>query len=201
MIVHIMSIEKNSNGITLQGDLLDHASTRFPAEDLTALALITRLKNTSRLLGSSLEDSFHKYDLSSGRFYVLNYLYAEDLLGHAIPSPSDIAAGLGVTRATITGLLDGLQNAGYIMRRSDVSDRRALTIHLTEKAHKLFESIVPVAARMSSRLMAQLTDHERQTLSALLTKIDTVLLSTDCGEEIDGLVPTSPSSAELAAAR
>ncbi len=191
-----MSIEKNSNVITLQGDLLDHASTRFPAEDLTALALITRLKNTSRLLGSSLEDSFHKYDLSSGRFYVLNYLYAEDLLNHAIPSPSDIAAGLGVTRATITGLLDGLQNAGYIMRQSDANDRRALTIHLTEKAHKLFEAIVPVAAQMSSRLMAQLTDHERQTLSNLLTKIDAALLSDDCDEEFGALVPTSPALAE-----
>ncbi len=193
-----MSIEKNSNVITLQGDLLDHASTRFPAEDLTALALITRLKNTSRLLGSSLEDSFHKYDLSSGRFYVLNYLYAEDLLGHAIPSPSDIAAGLGVTRATITGLLDGLQNAGYILRRGDANDRRALTIHLTEKAHKLFEAIVPVAAQMSSRLMARLTDHERQTLSNLLTKIDAALLSDSGCDDLDGILPTAP---ELAQAR
>ena len=191
-----MSIEKNSNVITLQGDLLRHASTRFPDQDLTALALITRLKNTSRLLGSSLEGSFHKYDLSSGRFYVLNYLYAEDLLGHTVPSPSDIAAGLGVTRATITGLLDGLQNAGYIMRRGDTNDRRALTIHLTEKAHKLFEAIVPVAAQMSSRLMARLTDHERQTLSNLLTKLDTALLSDPGCDDLDGILPTAPELAQ-----
>ena len=72
------------------------------------------------------------------------------------PSPSEIAEHIGVTRATITGLLDGLERDGFLERRQDSRDRRALTIHLTGKTHRFLDEYLPEQARRINALMADL---------------------------------------------
>ncbi|MGT2437004.1 MarR family winged helix-turn-helix transcriptional regulator [Bradyrhizobium betae] len=51
-------------------------------------------------------------------------------------APNALAGQAGATRATITGLLDGLEREALIERHADSMDRRALTIRLTPRASK-----------------------------------------------------------------
>ena len=46
-------------------------------------------------------------------------------------NPSDLCAEFGVTTARITAVLNELENAGYIERRSSAGDRRRVCVYLT----------------------------------------------------------------------
>ncbi len=61
------------------------------------------------------------YRLSEGKF-VLLFLLRDLPEGLA---PHELAERAGVTRATITGLLDGLERDGFLARHDDKEDRRS----------------------------------------------------------------------------
>jgi DNA-binding MarR family transcriptional regulator len=48
-------------------------------------------------------------------------------------SPSALAAAVGVDKSYVTRALQSLQQAGYVTVTPDTSDRRTLTVSLTEK--------------------------------------------------------------------
>ena len=60
-----------------------------------------------------------------------------DLIGrHGPLSPTALARLAGVHAATVTGILDRLEKAGWIARDRDPSDRRAVVVRVRrERAH------------------------------------------------------------------
>jgi DNA-binding MarR family transcriptional regulator len=153
-------------------DLFRKLAQRHPNLDLGGLELSATLKSVGKDIEESMELSLRDYGLSEGRFFVLVYLFSEELLGHDAPSPSDIAENLLVTRATITGLLDGLERDGYLERYHDNRDRRALTIYLTDKARQFMDSFIPEAASCANCALEVLNPDEQKTLMTLLTKLN-----------------------------
>ena len=71
------------------------------------------------------------YALSEGRFILLLLNAASDGL-----APNELAERAGVSRATVTGLLDGLEREAMIERHINEDDRRALCIRLTRKGKR-----------------------------------------------------------------
>lgn len=104
--------------------------------------------------------------LSEGRFVILSLL-AGSTDGMA---PNALAKQAGVTRATITGLLDGLERDELVKRRADQTDRRALVVVLTEKGSKMAEHVVDQHSRWIAGLFGGLTTSERELLTKLLDK-------------------------------
>ena len=70
----------------------------------------------------------------------------------------------GVTRATISGLLDGLEKDGLIGRRPDPEDRRLIRVHLTAAGRGFLDKIRPGYCRWLSSIMTPLDEEERQQL-------------------------------------
>src|SRR5947209_16871651 len=56
-------------------------------------------------------------------------------------TPGRVADALGVSRTTVTGLLDRLEAEGLLTRAIDPSDRRSLVLTLTEKGRELVGQI------------------------------------------------------------
>lgn len=154
-----------------KGEVLRKAAERYPDIDLEATEIMLRIKQIASGEVCEAQGALEPHGLSEGRFYVLCYLFCEDLFGHKDPSPSEIAENLGVTRATITGLLDGLERDDFLQRHHDSADRRALTIHLTAKGHCLLDQLIPAQCRLMKSQMSRLNAEEKQTLSALLAKV------------------------------
>ena len=50
---------------------------------------------------------------------------------------SDLAQFMEVSAPTITGLIDRLENSGYVKRIPDTEDRRAINVKLTKKGEAL----------------------------------------------------------------
>jgi len=72
---------------------------------------------------------------------------------------------------TITGLVDRLEEPGFVERVFDRSDRRKVWVRLTEKGERKFAEAFPVANRLAEELSAVLTDQELQDLQAKIEKL------------------------------
>lgn len=107
------------------------------------------------------------HGLSEGRFVLLFLLdAAPDGL-----APNTLAERAGVTRATVTGLLDGLEREQLIERHADANDRRALCIRLTRKGQRVARAVFGQHGRWVASLYGNLSAPERKQLAALLEKV------------------------------
>lgn len=135
---------------------------------------------TIRKLQTELEDNldtyFSQYNLSSGRFIILQLLFQNQ----AGLMPSDLAEKVGVTQATISGLINNLSKSGLLERIQHEQDGRAFVIKLTAQGHELLSKLQPDFYSKISKLMQTLTPEEQKLYSQLSQK----LISA-----VDSLVP------------
>ncbi|OKP17397.1 MarR family winged helix-turn-helix transcriptional regulator [Serratia fonticola] len=107
------------------------------------------------------------HGLSEGRFILLFLL---DAASDGV-APNTLSKQAGVTRATITGLLDGLERDKLIERHQDVSDRRALCVRLTCKGKNVARTVFEQHSRWIASLYSNLSTRERKQLVTLLEKV------------------------------
>ena len=90
-------------------------------------------------------------------------------------TPSALADNLGITRGTVTGLLDGLERDGLVERVAHPEDRRMLMIRLTDKGFDLLERMLPAHFRRIDGIMGSLTMDEKEQMISLLEKMHSAL--------------------------
>lgn len=146
---------------------LQRLAQRFPALDPAAIGAYLVLLRLTSELAAARDAHFARHDLSEGRFMVLIQLYTTT----GPLSPAELAERIGVTRATMTGLLDTLEHGGAVQRTPHPSDGRGLAVHLTEAGRARLEAMLPDHYRRLSALLAPLSTDERETLVALLDKL------------------------------
>ncbi len=146
--------------------LLEEAQRRGHA-NIAQLRLCFRLLSLSSSIDRDCAVRLAPHGLSEGRFIVLFLLHGAD---GALP-PHELAARSGVTRATISGLLDGLQREGLLQRRSDAEDGRRLQIVLTAKGARLAEVLFEQHTQWIGGLFNGLDADEQLQLSQLLHKV------------------------------
>lgn len=116
------------------------------------------------------------HNLSEGKFVLLFLL-------HQLPnglSPHELADRAGVTRATVTGLLDGLERDGFLARRQSKEDRRKVQVELSPKGKDAARALFETHTRWIASLFAGLDENDRETLSALLHR---AWRNTDAGRK------------------
>ena len=84
---------------------------------------------------------------------------------------SELADAAGVTKQTVTSLLDGLEKDGLVTRHPCTFDRRSVRVRLETKGRELLEQILPGMYRRQVEIMADLTADERRELARLLRKV------------------------------
>ena len=166
-----MENEKPFPKIPPKAEVLRKVAERYPDLEPDAMEVLINVQRVAQQAQCSNSQFLEPYKLSEGKFFVLCHLFSEEIMGRPEPSPSEIADCVGVTRATITGLLDGLERDGFLERRQDSRDRRALTIHLTGKTHRFLDEYIPDQSRRINVLMAGLNGDERRQLVGLLARI------------------------------
>jgi DNA-binding MarR family transcriptional regulator len=86
-------------------------------------------------------------------------------------APSLLAAKVGVTRATISNMLQRMERDGLINIRPAAQDGRAKVVSLTKKGFDFMEEILPPHYLRVSKLMEKLTEAEQKELIMLLEKL------------------------------
>jgi DNA-binding MarR family transcriptional regulator len=163
-------------------ECLLEAAKEFPDLDPSAAEAFLHLLHTSDEVFAISDRSFAGHNISHGRFGVLMLLWrsvqprAAKLLGadECVPgprTPAELADAAGVTRATMTGLIDTLERDGFVKREPDPDDRRMMSVRLTSRGERFMREFLPGHFKGIAAIMSTLTEAERKTLVRLLSKI------------------------------
>jgi DNA-binding MarR family transcriptional regulator len=154
-------------------ECLLEASREFPDLDPSATEVFLHLLRAGDEAFRVIESHFAQHDITQGRFGVLMALWGSSRRsGCETPlTPAEIAERTGVTRATITGLLDTLERAGFVSRTPHPDDRRMMSVALTARGEALLGGIMPEHFRRMAWLMSPLSETERKEFVRLLLKV------------------------------
>jgi len=154
-------------------ECLLEASREFPDLDPSATEVFLHLLRSGDEAFRVIESHLAQHDITQGGFSVLMALWGNcrNLEREGPLSPAELAERTGVTRATMTGLVDTLARAELVTRTPDPKDRRMLAVELTPRGEKTLKKILPEHFRRMAWLMAPLSEPERKTLVRLLTKV------------------------------
>ena len=128
--------------------------------------LISRIKQEGgrlfdRMLAQADIDAFNG---AQGR--ILYILWQGDGL-----TISQISAQTSLANTTLTSMLDRMEQSGLIRRSPSPTDRRALLIHLTDKAKSLRKDYDRISQRMNEMYYLGFTEEEVHQLEGYLTRI------------------------------
>jgi len=143
--------------------------------DAQAILVASRLIAAGAMLGSAAENHFSKFGLSTGRYRLLADL--EDNDGEELPS--QLAEHLGITRATVTGLIDILKRDGLVSRRLSPEDGRLKLVTLTEKGKKQLSDMAPEHFAWLESIVNFLSVEERGVFLELLDRIMQGIAASD----------------------
>ncbi|CAH0191895.1 Multiple antibiotic resistance protein MarR [Agrobacterium fabrum] len=153
-------------------DHVDHILAQWRKErpdlDVGPMGLLGRLHRLSTYLGREVEAVLMKHGLSSSAFDVLATLRRAGSPYQL--SPGDLLAMTMVSSGTMTNRIDQLEKAGLVERIHNPQDRRSVLISLTERGFAIVEEAVGAHVDNQHRLVAHLSEEERDTLDGLLKR-------------------------------
>ncbi len=157
--------------------ILKAIADRYPKhaidpENLEVLLLMSRLSGD--ILNFFRKD-FDDNGLTSARFTLLMRLRREPITPL---NPSELSDFLGVTRATVSGLLDGLEKAGHIKRMNCDEDRRCCFVQLTKAGMKLIDKVAPPYFTEISQLLKGTKKSEIKMFKKILLSLNQKLTET-----------------------
>ena len=86
-------------------------------------------------------------------------------------TPSQIGERLIVSSATMTSLLDTLEQRGWVRRTPNPEDRRSLLIEITDAGRATADAFIPGLHKLERRVMSTLSEVERKQLLGLLERV------------------------------
>ncbi|RKH41222.1 MarR family winged helix-turn-helix transcriptional regulator [Corallococcus sicarius] len=82
-----------------------------------------------------------------------------------------LAQRIGITKKTITGVVDRLEDMGMVERGRDAEDRRAVTAKLTSQGCELYKAIQLMTDAGVRRLMELMEPQDRESLFGIIERI------------------------------
>jgi MarR family 2-MHQ and catechol resistance regulon transcriptional repressor len=118
--------------------------------------------------GRALHRELREHGLTGAQLAILRVL-AES--GSAGVKLNEISQQLCVTSGNITGLVDHLEQAGFVARLPHPEDRRITLAVLTPEGRKVFDKLHPSHTARIKHLMSALTAKEQRLLADLLSRL------------------------------
>ncbi|HEX5191269.1 MAG TPA: MarR family transcriptional regulator [Solirubrobacteraceae bacterium] len=134
-------------------------------EAIASLGLTFRQLMTAvrRLRG---RETHSREGLSNAQYQLLFGLRERKLM-----SSGELAYVAGLSAATTTQMLEGLQEAGLVVRERSLDDRRKVLTSLTERGEALVEERHARFSRMWQQALADFSDEELQSAAAVMAKV------------------------------
>ena len=134
-------------------------------EQLIASITATQ-RSLGRLFGAARANPLMSLNLTMRQLKVLLTLARRGpLAGHAL------TAEMGVSLATVTGIVDRLAAQGLVSRREDPTDRRVRLLELTAEGRKLVGSVMDAGSAPYRRLLSHLEVDELRLLDGLIRRM------------------------------
>lgn len=133
-----------------------------------ALAAYINLLRATNTVSSQAMKQLDSHGVTPSQFAVLEALH------HIGPMClSELARKILRTSGNLTMVVDNLEKSGMVKRVQSASDRRFVSVEITDKGRKLVSGIFPEHAAEVTRLMSRLTAEEQDSLRELCRKLGT----------------------------
>ncbi|MBO0767139.1 MAG: winged helix-turn-helix transcriptional regulator [Solirubrobacterales bacterium] len=148
---------------------IEHWQREIPMLDPLTEGVITRMQMLLRHLEQTREAELAAHGLEPHEYATLHFL------GGCYPehrtTPSEIAAWAQMSPSGITGRLDGLERRGFITRVPSASDRRKVTVQLTDAGRQAWADTFSPQASHEAEVLAALDPEERDQLDLMLRRM------------------------------
>lgn len=108
------------------------------------------------------------YNLTKSQLDILNYL---DQHPDQMTCQKDLQNYVHVSNATINGLVNRLEQNGYIYRITNSEDKRMVSIHPTEKANQIKDLFLTTIYNLEQKMMAHIAPDKQEELVNLLEQM------------------------------
>jgi len=126
-------------------------------------ALLSQVAQTFRSLADTFMDQI---GLHRAQATVLCRLFVQDGL-----TQTEIAEQLGVQGATVTTMLQRMEEAGLVARRRDPDDNRLVRVYLTDAGRRLERDINSQFTKVEEATFAGLSPQDRASLRRMLQQM------------------------------
>lgn len=128
--------------------------------------IIRSLRRIIRAVGLYSRELLRRRNLTTSQLAALR-----QLARHGRLSAGDVARGISVSQATITGVLDRLERRELVTRSRDPEDRRRVVIDLTEAGREVVATSPPPLHERFVMRLAELPEAERHEIDRVLRRI------------------------------
>ena len=136
------------------------------ARERRALAAYITLLRAANTTSSQAFKHLEPHGVTPSQFAVLEALY------HIGPlCLSELARKILRTSGNLTMVVDNLEKSGMVKRVHSATDRRYISVEITEKGRALIAKIFPEHAAQVAEVMSRLTAEEQDTLRELCRKL------------------------------
>lgn len=109
-------------------------------------------------------------DINEKLFMALIIIECDDAL-----QPSELSEALGVTRTSVTRIIDDLEKRSWIERYQGLTDRRNIHLCLTEKGRSFLRELLPRQYHELKKFWSILSDGEKEKYEKITRKLITQL--------------------------
>lgn len=133
------------------------------------LQLAHTSKSVSRAFGEALAEAGGS---------IPTWLILTSLMDESWPAQHHLARAMRIEGPTLTRHLDGLEEAGLVVRRREPHDRRAVRVELTNAGRAKHAELRQAVIGFNRRLTAGLGDEELEELRGILERLEQNVRST-----------------------
>ena len=129
------------------------------------------IHDVSRLRRVVVDRSLKPLGITRSQWWVLAFLSRRDGM-----TQTALAADLDLTKVAIGGLLDRMEDAGFVERRADRNDGRARRVYLTRAGAKMVNTIRERVESTELEILSRVPEEQlNQAADTLRTLKDTLL--------------------------
>lgn len=106
------------------------------------------------------------FDINFTQVRVLRVLSQSESIG-----ATELARTVEHDGGALTRMLDRLQDKGYVARRPNAKDRRAIEVHMTDKGRAVWNSMQACVKQINAEVLDTLNDAEQSQLFDMMHRI------------------------------
>lgn len=140
----------------------------------TGRKIFDLLNEVNSSFHKNLEEYFAKWSLTASQILVLTLLDK-----HEEMKISEIAARMGFADSNVSGIVDRLENAGFVGRTRSTEDRRIVKVSLADKALELKKEFDLSIEEYFNQFLKRISQEELDSMVANLEKLKQLLARKD----------------------
>ena len=137
----------------------------------TALRFGFLIHDVSRLRRVAVDRALKPLGITRAQWWVLAFLSRRDGM-----TQTALAADLDLTKVAIGGLLDRMENAGFVERRADEHDGRARRVYLTRAGSRMVIAIRASVETVEMEILSRISNADLEQATETLRTLKETLL-------------------------